>query len=588
MKIVVANSVGIDARGYRIVHVPSRWSLGVKNFTNCGYYPWELAYTSSLLKRETNYKVKMFDGVLNGWGFAKYLERIAEEEPDWLVMESSSRTIDEDLRLASAISKKFGTRLIFAGQHAMANPDEVLRTAHHVCVGEYEFAVLDLIRGRSPKTIAGVYPNQRGELPDINALPFPEDDDVSRLDYHEPNCRYRQIQMYASRGCPRRCNFCAAATLYYDKLNWRPRHVTSVVSEIATLFTKYPEMEGIFFDEEVHNIKRQFNLDLADAIRAEGLDRLKYEAMCEYASLDVEVMRQMARAGYYKIRMGIETASDIVAQKMTLGKKYDLKKLRHMLERGKEFGLIFYGTISVGGLGSNEKEDGKTIDLIQELSAKGLLDEIQVSVNTPQPGTDFFNTAIKEGFLRPNLEWTDYDGNGQVVVEYPNYSADQIRKKFNEALAVFDKGRETARTEIFQQTARESFSFIPKGARVLIMRSARIWMIHLILNSLVEQRHIKADLLGQDVIELEFRNRTEVDQFYSYGSGFFSVDNFSSSLVRALRDRDYDIIVTPFANNNLAGYQNVLDSAQLIQPRKILGVYPDGATRELVFQPTTV
>ena len=53
MNIIVANSVGIDRDGYHMVHVPSRWSLGIKNFTNCGYYPWQLAYTSSLLKRET-------------------------------------------------------------------------------------------------------------------------------------------------------------------------------------------------------------------------------------------------------------------------------------------------------------------------------------------------------------------------------------------------------------------------------------------------------------------------------------------------------------------------------------------------------
>ena len=72
MNIIVANSVGIDRDGYHMVHVPSRWSLGVKNFTNCGYYPWELAYTSSLLKRETNHHVKFMDGVLNGWDFETY------------------------------------------------------------------------------------------------------------------------------------------------------------------------------------------------------------------------------------------------------------------------------------------------------------------------------------------------------------------------------------------------------------------------------------------------------------------------------------------------------------------------------------
>ena len=100
-----------------------------------------------------------------------------------------------------------------------------------MCQGEFEYAVLDLIQGKDPRHISGVYPNGNRELLDIDSLPYPEDDDIRRLDYHEPNCRYRQIQMYASRGCPRRCNFCAAATLYYDELNWRPRDVADVVGK---------------------------------------------------------------------------------------------------------------------------------------------------------------------------------------------------------------------------------------------------------------------------------------------------------------------------------------------------------------------
>ena len=275
MKIVIANSVGVDPNGYHMVHVPSRWSLGVKNFTNCSYYPWELAYTSSLLKRDTDHNVKFLDGVLNAWDLDTYLEHLRAEKPDWLIMESSTRTIGEDLRLAQAAKKEFGTRIIMTGQHPMANPDEVLKTADFVCVGEYEFAVLDLILGKNPKEIPGVHPNPRGELPDINLLPFPEDEDVRRMDYHEPNCRFRQIQMYGSRGCPRRCNFCAAATLYYDKLNWRSRSVKNIIQEIEYLRDKYPEMEGVFFDEEAHNIRKNFNIELARGIRGAGLDNLK-------------------------------------------------------------------------------------------------------------------------------------------------------------------------------------------------------------------------------------------------------------------------------------------------------------------------
>ncbi len=568
-----------------MVHVPSRWSLGVKNFTNCGYYPWQLAYTSSLLKRETKHKVRMFDGVLKAWCVETYFQHIAEEAPDWLIMESSTRTLREDLRLAAKVREAFGTRLIFTGQHPMAQPEEVLKTADYVCIGEYEYAVLELVQGQAPQTITGVYPNPRRELLDVNDLPFPEDDDVSRLEYHEPNCHYRQIQMYASRGCPRRCNFCAAATLYYDELNWRPRNVASVVEEIRTLRQKYPEMEGVFFDEEVHNIKRSFNIELARSIREAGLHDLKYEAMCEYHSLDEEAMEEMAKAGYYKIRFGIETASDAVAERMTLGKKHDPKKMHRILTHGKQLGLMFYATFSMGGVGSSRKEDQKTVDLIYDLSSQGLLDEIQVSINTPQPGTDFFNEAVKNGWIVENAPWEEYDGNGKVVVNYPHYPRESIQAMFQEALSAFDRGKEAA-----CKNSENAFSMdsIPTGARVLLLRSVRPWMIHLILESLSESRSIRADLLGQDSMIGEFKSSPFAGRFHSYGEGFFSVDTLVPDLVEELRSCTYDYILVPLANNHIDGFQNVIEVAQELGGRNVLGVLWDGNILPLENNPSPI
>jgi anaerobic magnesium-protoporphyrin IX monomethyl ester cyclase len=570
MDVLVANSVGVDRDGYHMVHVPSRWSLGVKNFTNCGYYPWQLAYTSSLLKRDTSHSIKLLDGVLRGWDVETYLKHAGR--PDWLVMESSTRTIREDLCFAKTLKENFGTRLIFTGQHPMAHPEEVLKIADHVCIGEYEFAVLDLVQGKDPRKISGIYPNERGNLIDINRLPFPEDNDVSRIDYHEPNCRYKQIQMYGSRGCPRRCNFCAAATLYYDELNWRPRNVDDVVKEIQILHEKYPEMEGVFFDEEVHNIKKSFNISLAKAIRQAGLQDLKYEAMCEYVSLDEEAMEEMREAGYYKIRFGIETGSDRVAEKMTLGKKHDLKKLKSMVEYGKSIGMLFYGTISIGGLGSDKDEDKKTVDLIYDLAAKGWLDEIQVSINTPQPGTDFYNSCAEESLIPQSNDWEGFDGNGHVVVNYPHYPAEEIQASFRSALTAFDLGKGKAQAKTFAKNTNTSI--IPSGSRILILRCVRNWMIRLIMENLHPKN--KADVLGQDISLNDLKDLSGLGEFYSYGSGFFATESFSSELIKVLKEQHYDLVLIPVANNHLEGFQNVLEVAHLIEPTNISYVYPEG------------
>jgi hypothetical protein len=289
----------------------------------------------------------------------------------------------------------------------------------------------------------------------------------------------------------------------------------------------------------------------------------------------------MRKAGYYKIRFGIETASNIIAEKMTLGKKHAPDKLRSILKFGKGIGFVFYATFSLGGLGSNEDEDQKTVDMIYELTSQGLLDEVQVSINTPQPGTDFYNTCVENSYLKTGTQWQDFDGNGHVVVDYPNYPAENIQKMFNKALDAFDRGKSVANGSHFLVTARESSAIIPEHSRVLLLRSARQWMIHLILQSLDTLPHAVIDLLGQDSVMDDFHGNPHVNNLYTYGQGFFSADTFPPQLADQLKAKDYDVVIVPLANNHLDGYQNVLEVAELFQPKQLLGIYPEGHFKEL-------
>ncbi|MEW5692677.1 MAG: radical SAM protein, partial [Candidatus Hydrogenedentota bacterium] len=223
MNIVLANSIGIDSNGYYIVHSPSRWSFGVKNYSEVfTYYPWELAYTSSLLKKETNHNVRFIDGCLNKLDAEVLYSVILNIKPDILIMEPSARTITEDLKVANYVKRDTNCIVIFTGAYATFFYKDLLekRIIDHTVSGEYEESILEFIKGKAIATIPGFDGNRNTKLVDFNKLPWPEDNDVSRYKYAlqgEPNCEYREIQAYASRGCVYRCNFCAAANLYYNK-----------------------------------------------------------------------------------------------------------------------------------------------------------------------------------------------------------------------------------------------------------------------------------------------------------------------------------------------------------------------------------
>lgn len=578
MKVVLANAVGKDSDGYYIVHSPSRWSLGVKNYTNCHYYPWELAYTSSLLKRETDSEVRLLDGVLKKWDVETYLEEVLKENPDVYIMESSSRTIKEDKRLAKSVKDETGAKIIFTGQHPTAFPDDVANVADYICQGEYEYTVLDIMKGVERSSVLGLYPNKRRSLLDINTLPFPEDDDISRIDYHEPNCEFKEIQMYTSRGCPMSCSFCVARHLYYGAPKWRPRNIESIVSEISYLKEKYPEMEGLFFDEEVHNVSKKFIFGLTEAIINNDLSHLKYDAMCQYTTLDREVLDAMKGAGYYKVRVGIETASPAVASLNKFGKKFDITRLKNILEHARDIKLKIYGTFTIGALGSNSVEDQKTVRLIKELSEEGLLPDIQVSINTPQPGTPFYNIAKEKGYLTTE-DWDKFDGGTHSVVSYPGYSSKEIKNNFKDALSAFDYGILNYRRKPFVETARKQLDKMEEPKKILMLRTARMWHTNLVLESLFERFKQKVDVLAQDSVASLLSEDRRIDHVYSYGDGFFHPDMISSDLYKKINKNNYDMIVLAYNSRDRNSYQNIFDTIKNLNSKNVYGFFMDGQIR---------
>lgn len=583
MKVAVCNSVGIDADGYAMIHSPSRWTNSTKDLSIFTYYPWELAYASSILKRDTDHEVKFFDGCLNKWDHRAYVEKVSEFAPDYLVMDSATRTIEADSRFAKEIKKKFGTKLIFCGPHATTFPDEVGQYADYVVLREYELVVRDILRNKNPNNIPGLYPNANLRPPlDVNDLPLPEDDDVSRLAYGipgEPSSEYLEIQAYASRGCPLSCTFCVCGNISYSRPNWRPRNPENVVMELKTLRSRYPQLEGIFFDEEVHNGSKKYILELTKAIRDNGLDDLKYDVMCGQWPMDEEVLDAMKSAGYYMVRLGIETAGEHAADGMQLGKKFNVPRLKSLMKYGAGIGLKFYGTFTFGGQGSTNECDKKTIALINELIDEGCLWRFQLSISTPQPGTPYYDWAKSNGYLR-EMDWKRFDGGNCCVVDLPGYGADQVMANFREA----EKAYEKAFNRRYSVTAKDTFRAlnIAPPAEILLFRSTRMKQMNHVIDSL---RHnfgrSKIAVLAQPAAENELKQNPNIDETILYGDGHFNSKTFPGRLADALKKRAIALGVIPYNNISGNGYSEIKAIAHGLNVKKLVAVNIEGKIFDL-------
>lgn len=451
LKIVIANSVGRDEEGNHFIHFPSRWTALIKGEHKAfAFYPYELAYLSTLLKRDTEHQVKMFDGNFEKLNWKEYFEKIKEEKPDYLVMETSTAVYKEDLKLAKKMKEYCGAKIIFAGQHPTAMPEEVLRDgADLVCLGEFEETLLEYFTNGENKNILGIYPNGYREPMDIKKLPWPEDEDISRKNYYYiGGSDFREVEFFATRGCPMHCNYCVCGNMYYKpgKPNYRMREIDDIIGEIKYLQNKYPDMEGIFYDEEYHNVNKKFIMDLCDAKIKDGLNKLKYNAMCGYWTLDEEMLRKMKQAGYYKLRIGIETVSPEALK--GIEKNINVSNLKSLLILAKKLGIKMYGTFTFGSLGSTDKEDRKTLQFIKICIRENLLDEYQISICTPQPGTPFFK-YLKENKLLITEDFAKYDG-GTAVFSYPNYSNTEIERNCKIASRMYIRSRIFSKNIVFE------------------------------------------------------------------------------------------------------------------------------------------
>lgn len=433
LKILIMTPVGRTDNNEQIDYYPSGWSGNSGKYKCNTFYPYELAYLSSKLKSETEHEIMMIDANYYGVDTDEYVDIVCKTAPDVLIIEVDSIIYNKQVRIIRKLrDMKLQFKLILCGPHPTVFPEQALSDgADYVARREFEESIVNLIKSDFEDNILGIYPNEDAPLVDISKLSLPENDDIKRRNY----CRlygyeYKSVEMFITRGCPYMCNFCVASNIYYGKPNVRIRNVESVINEIKYLKSNIPDLEGIFFNGESNTANRQYVLEICNRLIEEKLNYLKFSCICNYSTLDEELLKKMKDAGFYKVRIGIESFDN---ENLKTFKKASSNKLMEVLNNCRKVGMKVYGTISVGTVGSSYEKDIFSIDKIKEMHSEGLIQEFQTSINTPLPGTPFYKQCFENGWLN---DTNSYDGTGKVMVQFPNYSSEDIQKAFNYATKV--------------------------------------------------------------------------------------------------------------------------------------------------------
>lgn len=463
MRIFLGNAPWYHGKFYG-VRAGSRWPHFEDPATSTYMpFPFFLAYAAAVLEREPAVDdLLMVDGVAEQISEEAFVDRAHAFAPDLLVLEVSTASIPTDLRVAQAIAERCpGIRIAMCGLHVFMQ--EASFFVEHpfvdfVFVGEYEYIAQDLVRALKrekqgkPPEFAGIqgliWRKTRGEnevernmsrpvVQDLDSIPWPSRHQLPMLNYRdEPgSIPTPSGQMWASRGCPYKCVFCAWPQIMYgdSHTQYRVRDPKDVVDEMQFLVEHYG-MRSIYIDDDTFNIGKKRMLRFAELVKERNLG-VPWAVMARADTSDEVTMEAFADAGMKAIKFGVESGDQDIVKKS--GKNLNLERLRRMVKKCHELGIRIHLTFTFGLPGETKETVQKTIDLALELDPHSL----QYSIVTPFPGSRLYEMMDDQGKLE-SKDWSLYDGYNNAVMRTETLSSRDLEGARRRASDIWERYRE--------------------------------------------------------------------------------------------------------------------------------------------------
>lgn len=292
------------------------------------------------------------------------LDLIQEEEPAVLGLSVFSGSLPASLFTFKLVKEKAPHILnvmgggIFADQLKVGSPgwDFFLEKTPYIdkiIAGEGEILFLKLLQGQLPVekrvyTLADL----GNEVLDIAKVDIPDFSDFN-LEL------YPALSFYTSRSCPFQCSFCSE-TVQWGK--YRKKKAVQIADELIRLYEKHRSQLFFMVDSLLNPVIQELAdelIGLASVFYWDGYLRVG-DAVCQ-----IEKTEHWRRAGFYRARLGVESGSPSVLERM--GKQISPEQVKAAIR-----GLAFVGIKTttywvVGYPGETEDDFLKTLELVTEL-----------------------------------------------------------------------------------------------------------------------------------------------------------------------------------------------------------------------------
>ena len=306
------------------------------------------------------------------------------------------------------IFRSRGKKVVLGGIHASVLPEEALRHADAVVVGEGEKAWLSLLSDYKHGRLQKIYRSESfSDLADAA---------LARRDLLQSSKYVTKATVQLTRGCPYNCEYCSVTAFFGRKFRSRP------LEQFCAEYHSLPGRFVFIVDDNIMS-NRGEALQLFQRIRGSG--KWWGSQVPITVADDQEALKAMALSGCKSLFIGFESLEQDNLQQM--GKGFvAASKHADRIKRIQDSGIGIQGSFIVGC----DYDTPRTFETLYEFIIRTRLNAFLISVLTPFPGIKLTERLLAEDRII-SKDWEQYDMN-TVVYRPKNFTPDDLQRRYDE------------------------------------------------------------------------------------------------------------------------------------------------------------
>jgi len=310
---------------------------------------------------------------------------------DLVAISTYSAQISEAYELADRYREK-GIKTVIGGPHVTCVPQEAQEHCDCVVIGEGEPVWPQLLSDFERNRLNQSY-SSFGKNFDLKDSPLP------RFELLNPD-KYNRLTVQTSRGCPHRCEFCAASILITDRYKEKPTE--KVLNEIQAIKRIWENPFIEFADDNTFVNKRHW-IELLRELRKENI-RWFTETDISVSESE-ELLELMRESGCQQVLVGLESPSANALDGLELSSNWKMRQrdqYKRAIEKIQAHGITVNGCFILGLDG----HDQSIFDEVWHFVKESGLYEVQITVMTAFPGTPLYRRLQSEGRIINEADWS--------------------------------------------------------------------------------------------------------------------------------------------------------------------------------------